>query len=181
MSVPRKYVWNYRMAVGVIGYLKQNTRPDISMSNHKCARFLKKPMCSHERAIIRIAWYLRSTKEKGVIFQPEPKIGLECFVDADFAGCWSQADADEPENFMSRTGYIIRYYGFPIGWSSKLQTYIALSTAEAECIALSQALRTVITLMNLVEELSYIFPLYINKPDFRCRVFEYNQSCIAMT
>ena len=79
----------------MIGYLKQHTRPYISMANHQCARFVNKPMHSHERAIIRIARYLRSTKERGVIFQPNPKYGLECLVDADFAGCWSQANIDD--------------------------------------------------------------------------------------
>ena len=60
---------------------------------------------------------------------------------------------------MSHTGYIIRYAGCPIGWCSKFQTDISLSMAEAEYIALSQALRTVITLMTLVGELSDISPL----------------------
>ena len=86
------------------------------MANHQCARSVNKPMHSHEQAIIRISWYLKSTKERGVIFQPDPKLVIEYFMDADFAGCWSQADADYPENVMSCTGYIIRYYGFPIGW-----------------------------------------------------------------
>ena len=143
--------------------------------------FCEKPMHSHEQAIIRIYRYLRITKEMGVIFQPDPKFGLECFVDADFSGCWSQANTDDPHNVMSRTGYIIRYSGCPIGWCSKFQTGIALSTAEAEYIALYQALRTVIPLMTLVEYLSDIFSLYINKPDFHCNVFEDNQSCISMT
>ena len=42
MGLPRKYDWNYRTAVGMIGYLQQNTRPDISMANYQCARFLNK-------------------------------------------------------------------------------------------------------------------------------------------
>ena len=181
MVVPRKYGWNYRTAVCMIGCLQQNARPEISMAYHQCARFVNKSICGHERAIIRIARYLRSTKERGVIFQTDPKLGLECFVDADFSGCWSQADADNPDNVMSRTGYIIRYDGCPIGWFSKLQTEISLITAEAEYIALSPALRTFIPFMTLVEELSYIFPLYINKPYFHCKLFEDNQSCISMT
>ncbi len=82
---------------------------------------------------------------------------------------------------MLRTGFVIRYAGCPIGWCSKLQTEIALSTAEAEYIALSQALREVIPLITLMEELSEIFPLYVNKTDFFCKVWEDNQSCIAMT
>ena len=124
---------------------------------------------------------MRCTEESGVIFQPEPKLGLEFFVDADFVGCWSQADADNPENVMYHTGYIISYSVCPIGWCSKLQTYIFFSIVDAEYIALSQALRTVIPLMTTVEELSDIFPLDMNKPDYHCKVFEENQSCIAVT
>ncbi len=177
----RKYRWNYRTAVGMTGYLQQSSRPEISMANHQCARFVNNPMRCHERAMMRIARYLSSTKDRGIIYKPDKSLGLECFVDADFAGGWSQADAANPDNVMSRTGYVLRYAGCPIGWCSKLQTEIALSTAEAEYIALSQALREVIPLMTLIEELSDIFPLYVNKPDFFCKVWEDNQSCIAMT
>ena len=93
-------------------------------------------------------------------------------MDADFAGCGSQVNTDEPEHVMSRAGYIIRHVSCPIGWCSNLRTEISLSTAEAEYIALSQALRTVIPLMTLVDELSDIFPLYINKPDFIARYLQ---------
>ena len=91
-----------------------------------------------------------------------------------FAGCCSQADADDQYNVFSFTEYIIRDDVCPIGWCSKLQTKIALSTSEAEYIALSQALRTGITLMTSDEELSDIFPLYMNKPVFHCKLFEDN-------
>ena len=47
MGVPRKYGRNYRTALGMIGYLQQNTRSDISMANHHCARFVNKPMHIH--------------------------------------------------------------------------------------------------------------------------------------
>ena len=73
-------------------------------------------MRSLEQDIIRVAWYFRSTRESGVIFQPDSKLGLECFVDAYFAGFWSQANADDPDNAMSHTGYIIMNDGCPIGW-----------------------------------------------------------------
>ena len=42
------------------------------------------------------------------------------------------------------------YAGCPLTWSSKIQTEIALSTTEAEYIALSQSLREVIPMMNLL-------------------------------
>ena len=116
-------------------------------------------MRSHERAMYRIVKYLISTKDRGIIYSPDPSLGLECFVDADFAGGWLQADADNEENVMSRTGFVPIYAGCPIRWCSILKTEIALSTAEAEYIALSQALREVIPLMTLLEELGEIYPL----------------------
>jgi len=67
-----------------------------------------------------------------------------------------------------------------IYWSSKLQTEIALSTAEAEYIALSSSLREVIPLMTVMDELNKVFPLLMEAPQFYCKVWEDNQSCIAM-
>jgi hypothetical protein len=66
-------------------------------------------------------------------------------------------------------------------WQSKLQTEIALSTAEAEHIALLQALRETLPMTNLMREMNFIFPLYLPKPNYVLKVWEDNQSCIAMT
>eukprot|EP00957_Ditylum_brightwellii_P018508 1392063-Ditylum_brightwellii.AAC.1 len=92
-------------------------------------------MLSHERALIRIVKYLSTTVDRGIVYDHDPNLGIHCFVDADFAGSWSKADVDNPEN-------------------SKLQAEIALSTAEAEYIALSSAMREVISFINMLEELS---------------------------
>jgi hypothetical protein len=51
-------------------------------------------------------------------------------------------------------------------WQSKLQIEIALSTAEAEYIASSQALRETLPMANLMREMNVIFPLYVPKPKF---------------
>jgi hypothetical protein len=40
----------------------------------------------------------------------------------------------------------------PMHWASKMQTEIALSTTEAEYIALSQAMREVLPIMWLMQE-----------------------------
>ena len=58
------------------------------------------------------------------------------------------------------------YAGCPLVWASKLQTEVALSTAESEYIALSTALREVIPAMNLMRELHVIFPVNLVKPGF---------------
>ena len=76
-----------------------------------------------------------------MIYRPDITRGLECYVDADFAGGWKDGNHDSPESVFSRTGFVIMYAGCPITWGSKLQTEIALSTTESEYIALSSATR----------------------------------------
>ncbi len=82
---------------------------------------------------------------------------------------------------MSRTGFVICYAGCPVLWTSKLQTEIALSTAEAEYIALSTAMREVIPFIYLLKELSFIFELHLPEAKVHCKVFEDNRSCISIT
>ena len=115
-----------------------------------------------------------------MIFFPDLTQSLHCFVDADFAGGWSQADSENADNVLSRTGYVIMYADCPILWVSRLQTEIALSTAEAEYIALSQSLRDVIPLITLLKEINTVFPVHVKTPTFVCKVHEDNQSCITM-
>ena len=73
------------------------------------------------------------------------------------------------------------YAGCPIVWASKMQTLIALSTTEAEYIALSSALREVIALMHLFDELkAHNIPVIDNRPTVTCRTFEDNRSCLEI-
>lgn len=116
-----------------------------------------------------------------MIYTVDKSKGLEVYVDADFAGGWNAADADNVDNVLSRTGFVICYENCPIVWCSKLQTEIALSTAEAEYIALSHTLRDAIPMQNLTKEINCMFPLFIPTPDFCLIVHEDNLSMIAMS
>ena len=150
------------------------------MPVHQCARFSSDPKITHERAVMRIEKYLLGTKDRGVKFILDNSLGIECFVGADFAGSWDKADAGNPENVLSRTGYLIKIFGCPVLHCSKLQTEIALSTAEAEYIALSQATRDIIPLVNLLKEINSILNLGMKDSDLQCSLYEDNTSCITM-
>ena len=64
------------------------------------------------------------------------------------------------------------YTGCPITWCSKLQTEIALSTTEAEYIALSQGLKEVISTMYFLDEVKEILNLHISTPTVHCDIFQ---------
>ena len=92
----RKTNWNYRQVIGMLNYLQGSTRPDLAMSVHQTSRFCQQPMLSHERAVQRIGRYLLGNKDKGIKFTPDLSKGVECFVDADFAGGFSKEMASDP-------------------------------------------------------------------------------------
>ena len=58
----------------------------MAYATHSAAIFSANPKISHNKGVKRIIKYLKGTKENGLIMYPKNDNGLECFVDADFAG-----------------------------------------------------------------------------------------------
>jgi hypothetical protein len=142
----------YGHVIGKLLYLVKSTRPDISCAVHQCARHYANPKIQHTAAVKRIGRYLLGTKDKGLIMKPNHE-GMEYWVDAAHASEWNNKMASsDPSTARSRMGYIITYAGCPMHWSSKMHPEIALSTTEAEYIALSQAMREVLSIIWLMEE-----------------------------
>ncbi len=179
-SVTQKHTWFYWGAVGMLSYLSNSVRTEIQMAVHQTARFSVNPMQSHKLAIMQIGQYLVDNPERGIIYKIDKSKGLEVYIDADFAGGWRAADSENADNVPSRTGFVICYANCPIVWSSKLQTKIALSTAEAEHIAMSHALGEMIPIQNLMKEIHCIISMPNPMTDFCITVHEDNLLAIAM-
>lgn len=151
---PFEYNFDYQSVIRKLNFLEKSTRPNITYAVHQCARFCANPKKSHGDAVIQLAKYLKSTKEKGIILNPMREQGLEVYADADFAGSWKRAEAEnDASTAKSRTRYLIQYAGCLITWKSKMQTIIALSSTEAEYVSLSQSMRKAIPIMGLIDEL----------------------------
>ena len=100
---------------------------------------------------------------------------------ADFAGGWTRESSNDPRVSLSRSGYTLLYAGCPILCRSQLQTTIALSTSEAEYIALSTAIRASIITLRLSKELPYNMPgMESVRTSVMCKVYEDNQSTVIM-
>lgn len=178
-SVTGKF--EYASVVGMLMYLSSNSRPDIQYAVHQCARFTHFPKKSHEDAILRLCRYLKGTKEKGLLFKPSGDLTLDCYVDADFAGLYNVEDNQDPVCVKSRTGYCLTLGGCPLIWVSKLQTEIALSTTEAEYIALSQSLRDLLPMRRLLKEASDGLGVIAEQNSLLySTVFEYNNGALSL-
>jgi hypothetical protein len=115
-----------------------------------------------------------------MIIKPSDDLSLELYVDADFAGLWNAEQPDDPISVKSRTGYIIMIGGAPVIWSSKLQTEIALSTCEAEYIALSTGMRALLPLRDLLHFLGDALQIQRDQITKVCAVWEDNNTALKL-
>jgi hypothetical protein len=111
---------------------------------------------------------LKKNQDLGIRFKPQLDKGFECYCNADFSGNWNKLFADvNPSTSKSHSGWLVFYAGCPIIWASKLQSQTALSTTEAEYIAMSMALCDVIPIMDLIQEMKdRHIPVICSKPYF---------------
>ena len=173
-------VYSYSSIIGMLQYLQGHSRPDITYAVSQCARFTHAPRRSHEVALERIGLYLKGTMEEGLILKPTGALDLDVYVDADFAGLWPYEDKHDPMCVKSRTGFVICLANCPVVWMSKLQTEIALSTMEAEYIALSYAMRHVIPFQSTVKVISHSVGLPEPVTNFRTTVWEDNAGALIL-
>ena len=109
--------------------------------------------------------YLRGTADYGLVFTPNVSGDCVGYSDADWG-----ADLDDRK---STSGYLFLISGGAVSWRSKKQTCVALSTAEAEYIALASAAQEATWIRQLTAVLE-------NRPQETVTVFEDNQSTICM-
>jgi hypothetical protein len=121
---------------------------------------------------------LKGCLDDGLIIRRQDNLSLDCHCDSDFAGNYIKTDNDDPASVRSRTGFLITFGTVPILWKSKIQTEIALSSMEAEYIALSTAMRSLIHLRSLLFEIADSFNLQIgSRISTISTVFEDNNAC----
>ena len=113
--------------------------------------------------------YLLDARGYGLLFKfdEDPNNpGLVAFADSDWA--------NDPERRKSVTGYVVFFNGVAISWHSGLQSVIALSTCEAEYVALSECCRE---LAYLREVARFLREPSVEKPTV---IFEDNQGTIDL-
>ena len=136
----------YQSAVGCLLYLSNWTRPDLTFAVSKVARYSADPRQEHWTAVKRILRYLKGTINYGITYSKDSRDDLVGYCDADWAG--------DVCDRKSTSGYVFCVSGSPVSWRSKKQSCVALSTAEAEYVALSAAAQEAVWLRNLMEDLS---------------------------
>lgn len=155
----------YQSLVGSLMYAAVTARPDIAYAVGAVARYMSRPGLAHYRAAKRILRYLRGTIDRKLQYNGAIDIELLGYADSDWAG--------EIDSRRSTTGYVFTLGGAAISWKSRCQPTVALSTAEAEYMAVSEAAAEAIWLRRLITSLGF-------KPEGPTTIKQDNQACIAL-
>lgn len=157
---------DYRKLIGMLLYVSTNTRPDISASVCILAQRVSKPRKLDYTEALRIVKYLKSTKdEKLYMFDSQNSTPLTAYADSDWA--------EDRETRKSVSGVLCKVFGASISWSSRKQDIVSTSTTEAEFYALSEAVKEIQWLKNILNDfnIDVSLPITINSD---------NQSTIKM-
>jgi hypothetical protein len=136
----------YKSAVGSLWYAAHGTCVDTVYATNTVAQHSKNPNMSHWTAIQRIFRYLRARGKLGLryIFSGSAKVVVEGWCDSDWAG--------DVDTRRSKTAYVICVAGGPVVWQTKSQKTVALSSTEAEYIAMSEAVKEMLWIIHLLTE-----------------------------
>jgi len=123
-----KHKSHYQQVIGSLLYLMLGTCPDIAFAVTKMSQFAANPSEEHLSKALYICHYLIGTADYSLTYG-RSRDGIIAYADSDWGSVHTR---------RSNTGYIVLMSGAAVSWQSKAQKTIALSSTEAEYMALSQ-------------------------------------------
>ncbi|GKC19976.1 hypothetical protein Tco_1022126 [Tanacetum coccineum] len=129
--------------VGSLMYLT-DSRPDLVFVVCICASYQASPTNKHLEALKRVFWYLRGTINWGLWYPKDTTMALMAYADADHT----------------------------VNWPSKKQKSIAISTTEADYIAMYGCCAQILWMRSQLSDYGFAF----NK----ISLYRDNHSCIAL-
>ena len=144
-SIDPKLLKDYQSLIGSLLYCAVNTRPDVAFAVGYLCRAMGRPTPELYAAALRVLFYLHHHRHVGLRYE------------ADSRELSGQSDSDWAVKH-STTGYVFSYSVAAISWASKKQATVALSSCEAEVVALSEAAKEGVYLRRFLEDLGFSSP-----------------------
>ena len=138
----------YRAIVGSLIYAMTCTRPDLSFVVSKLSQHLSRPTEADWNLLKQVLRYVKGTITYAVHFtKSDSALKLIGYSDSDWASC--------AEDRRSVTGYYFQLSedGPAVSWKSRKQQTVALSTCEAEYMALCESSQESVYLNRVLKDL----------------------------
>jgi hypothetical protein len=137
---PEDEVRRYQSLVGALLYAAVNTRPDVAYAVGMLCRAMCCPTPELYEDALRVLHYLHRHRDIGLTYE------------ADQSPLAGHSDSDWAVKH-STSGWLFTYSRAVVTWGSKKQQSIALSSCEAEVMALSEACKDGVYLATFLDEL----------------------------
>ncbi len=140
---------DYKAVLGSLNHIANGTRPDIAFATNYLQRFASDPQPIHWNRAMHVFAYLKGTMQYKIMYRRGTKAddGLTP------VGYVDSSHGDDRTTGKSTMGYVFQMAGGPISWSSRAQKRVALSTTEAEYIAMVHGGRQSIWMGYFLDEL----------------------------
>jgi len=135
----------YRSIVGKLMYYMTKVAPDISNAVRELAGQMIKPTAEHWKALDRAVGYVLHEPYQGLVLKKPKNLRPYIYSDADYAS--------DKQDRKSISGRISTLGGMIMGWSSKKQQTVSLSSCESEYIAYAEGCQEALFMNQLLEEL----------------------------
>ena len=156
--VDMKMITWYQQAIGSLMYAMICTRPDIAYAVIKLSQFMTRPTTQHVQAVKHLFRYVAGTKNASIKYNGNYKESIMGFSDSDWA--------ENKDDRKSVTGYCFTLALGPVTWASRRQTTVALSSVEAEYMALTETIRQAKWHKHFMSELNIVDERYFRIPIF---------------
>ena len=152
----------FRNLLGCLSFLASRTRPDISYAINILSQFQSNPGLAHWNVLLKLLGYVYYTKDYKLNISQVSQNEINCYSDADFA-----ANRDDR---ISIGGTILFIDSSPIIWRTFKQKCVSLSTLEAEYVSLTESVKELTWILNIIKELFECKVLNVN---FESNLFSY--------
>lgn len=144
----------YQSIVGSLMYAMLGSRPDICFTVNKLSQFGSNPNEEHMAAAIRVLQYLKATRHFRLMYSGSGDSELIGYSDSDWAS--------DPDTRRSTTGYTFQINGGTIAWATQKQRTVALSSTEAEYMALTDCTKHASWTIQILDNLHFNLDLPIS-------------------
>ena len=137
----------YRSGIGMLLYLVKHSRPDISNATRELSKVGDGATMAHWKQLLRTIKYTIKTKNKALKLKPKMQDNQTFYIE----GLSDSSFGEDRDTRMSVYGYVVYFCGAPIATKSKLGRSVTLSSTEAEHFALSEVVKEILFVKQLMD------------------------------
>jgi len=141
----------YQSGVGSLLYLLKHSRPELSNPIRELSKAMGGANKDSLNEMYRIINWVLHTKNVGLYMAPRWEVNNNGQIKWNLRGICDSTWGSDPNDGRSVSGYILYFMDVPIAWKSRTQSYVTLSSSEAEYVSVSELVKEIMFTLQILE------------------------------